>query len=117
MPESIAPVVNTLNAPHWQAAARGEFVLPFCVASDRAFWPPSPLSPFVSQGKVEWRPVDPVGVIAALVVYRRPFQKAFEPMLPYSVALVTLDAGPRLLAHVPKAYASGAPCRGDRVVL
>lgn len=117
MPEFTAAIVNTLNAPHWQAAACGEFVLPFCVATARAFWPPSPLSPFVSQGKVEWRRLDPVGVITALSVYRRPFQKAFEPMLPYGIALVTLDAGPRLLAHVPKADEHDAPRRGDRVVL
>ena len=117
MVESIAPVVTTLNAPHWQAAARGEFVLPFCVSSNRAFWPPSPLSPFVSCGPVEWRAIDPVGIVDALVVYRRPFQKPFEPMLPYGIALVALDAGPRLLAHIPKADEAGAPGRGDRVRL
>ena len=31
--------------------------------------------------------------------------------------LVALDAGPRLLAHIPQADDAGAPARGDRVRL
>ena len=84
MHEQIAPTVNTLNAAFWNAAVRAELVLPHCVASGRAFWPPSPSSPFV----VDWRPAPPHGIVKSIATIHRGFQKAFEPCLPYAVALV-----------------------------
>lgn len=99
MAEAIAPVVNALNAPFWAAAARGRLDLPVCLDTGRAFWPPSPISPFTG-GPVAWRAAEPAGTLKGMVVYRRVFQKAFEPLSPYGAALVELDAGPRLMVHV-----------------
>ncbi len=115
MSEPVTPIVNALNAPFWAAAQRGELVLPHCVDTGRAFWPPSPISPFAG-GDVDWRAADPRGVVRALAVYRRPFQKAFEPLMPYGVALVELRGGPRLMAHVSDPDGD-APRVGDAVVI
>jgi uncharacterized OB-fold protein len=111
------PIVNSLNRPYWDAAARGELVLPFCVATGRAFWPPSPISPFATGGAVEWRKAAPLGQVITRVVYRRGFLKQFEPLMPYAIGLVELDAGPRLLAHIARADAADAPLAGARVRL
>ena len=115
--DGLVPIVNALNRPFWEAAARGELVLPYCTASGRPFWPPSPLSPFKDGGGVDWRPCEATGVVAALAVYRRPFHPLLAPLIPYGVALVTLDAGPRLQAHVPAADSPDAPRAGQRVRL
>ena len=117
MTEPVTPPINTLNAPFWSAANQGRLSLPFCVTSGRAFWPPSSFSPFVTGGGVEWRDADPVGVVVARVAWRRVFQKAFETRLPYGVALIELDAGPRLQAHLTHADAPASPAPGDRVTL
>lgn len=116
MDETADPIVNALNRPYWEAAARGELVLPCCAATGVAFWPPGPISPFVDAG-VEWRAVDPHGTVRALAVYRRGFQQAFAARLPYGIALVTLACGVRLLAHVPSADDPAAPRPGDAVRL
>lgn len=113
---SIAPPVNDLNAPFWEAAARGELLLPHCVASGRAFWPPSPCSPFCG-GAVAWRPAAPAGIVESVVVYRRSFHPAFASLMPYGIAQLALDAGPRLQVHVPGPDAPDAPCAGDRATL
>jgi hypothetical protein len=113
MTEPVSPIVNSLNAPFWQGASEGRLVMPICVASERAFWPPSSLSPFVSGGKVTWREVAPLGTLRAMAIYRRGFQKAFSAQLPYAVGLVELDAGPRL--HVHLFGAASAPAAGARV--
>lgn len=116
MVEQVTPLINELNAPFWAAAEEGRLLLPVCVASDRCFWPPSPVSPFVTSGAVGWRDSAGEGVLLGAVVYRRVFQKAFEAVVPYGVGLVELDEGPRLQAYVgdPDSLA----CRpGERVVI
>ena len=115
MVETVLPVINNLSAPFWRGAAENRLVLPFCSATDRFFWPPSPYSPFATGGAVEWRETSPSGVLRALVVYRRGFQKAFQPALPYGIGLVALDCGVRLQAHLPNV--DRAPAKGARVQL
>ena len=117
MGEPIAPVVTSLSAPFWSAAAEGRLVLPHCATTDRAFWPPSPSSPFVTGGAVEWRPAGPDGVLRSRVVYRRLFQKNLEAKLPYGVGLVELESGVRLLAHLPDPDDEDAARPNDAVTL
>ena len=117
MVEPIAPIINELNAPFWTAAEEGRLVLPLCLTTGRAFWPPSPISPFVSSGATGWSPARGEGVLRALAIYRRVFQKAFEPLTPYGVGLVELDEGPRLHAFVPTQGGADEPKPGDRVRL
>jgi uncharacterized OB-fold protein len=117
MSEPIAPVMTELNAPFWAAAAEGRLLLPQCVTTGRAFWPPSPISPFVSGGAMAWSPARGEGVLRAMVIYRRVFQKAFEPLLPYGVGLLELDEGPRLSAFIRSPDGEDAPKPGDRVRL
>ncbi len=117
MAETLEPILNSLNAPFWTAGEQGRLVLPTCVATGRAFWPPSPVSPFVSGGAVDWRVAEAVGALVSVVVYRRIFQKAFEPLTPYGVGLIELDAGPRLMGHVPHPDDPAAARAGERAVL
>ncbi len=113
----VLPLINRLNAPFWDGARQGRLVLPHCVATGRAFWPPSPISPFADGGAVDWRAVEPVGEVKALAAYRRVFHQAFAPLMPFAIALVEPDAGPRLQVHVPRADDPEAPRTGSRVVL
>ena len=117
MSEPIAPIINELNAPFWTAAEQGRLVLPHCLTTGRAFWPPSPISPFVSGGATGWSPAGDEGVLRALAIYRRVFQKAFEPLAPYGVGLVELDEGPRFQAFVGAPDSADTPRPGDRVRL
>jgi len=109
--------VNTLNKPWHDAAARGELLLPFCAATGRAFWPPSPVSPFATGGAVEWRAVKPEGILRARVTYRRGFLKDFDPLMPYGIGLVELTDSLRLQAHVTAPDSDSAPRAGDAVRL
>ena len=117
MAEILDPIHNQLNAPFWAAAEAGRLTLPTCTATGRAFWPPSPVSPFVTSGAVEWRAFKAVGRLLSVVVYRRVFQRTFEPLTPYGVGLVELDCGPRLMAHVPNPDDPDAPRAGQRARL
>lgn len=108
MAETIDPVVNDLNRPFWEGAARNELRLPHCAGTGRPFWPPSPTSPF-DGGAVSWRGVPAEGLLTTTVTYARVFQQALAANMPYAVAQVELDGGVRLLAHVrdPQAVRPG----------
>jgi uncharacterized OB-fold protein len=117
MSESAQPIVNDLNRPFWDGAEAGRLMLPHCVATGQAFWPPSPISPYPAGRAVEWREVAGQGTVLASVVCRRGFQKAFADLLPYGIAMIALDCGPRLQAHVEAPDAPDAPKAGSRVML
>lgn len=111
------PVINTLNAPYWEAAAQGVLMLPRCLRTGRMFWPPAPVSPLPGGGPVAWEPAVQAGRLEALAVYHRPFQKAFARLVPYGIGMVRLDDGPCLHALLARPEEAGAPRCGDRVTL
>jgi len=117
MAESHAPPRNSLSDPYWAGAEAGRLVIPHCLATGRPFWPPSPSSPFVTAGAVEWRAVAPEGEAITIVTYRRIFQQTLAHHSPYAIALVELAGQVRLQAHVSAPDAEGAPRAGDRVRL
>lgn len=115
MSERLAPIVNDLSRPFWNAAGGGLLQVPHCVETGRAFWPPAPTSPFRTAGAVEWRSIEAAGTVLSVVVYRRAFQAALAAALPYGIALIEVLPGVRLLAHVEDPDV--APQPGTRVDL
>jgi uncharacterized OB-fold protein len=115
--EKLRPIINDLNRPFWTAAEAGQLQLPYCALTGRFFWPPGPFSPFAFPGEMSWRGAERTGVLNAIVIYRRSFQKAFEAVMPYGVGLVSLTAGPRMQVHIPNPDGPEAPRAGDGVEL
>ena len=117
MDEPLDPVVNNLSRPFWDAAGQARLVLPFCASTGRPFWPPSPTSPFVTGGKVEWRDASATGRLCSRVVYRRVFQKALAERVPYGIGLVELEKGVRLQVHIADPEGADAPRVDDDVTI
>jgi hypothetical protein len=86
------PRVGREATQHWQAARRGELLLPFDPAG-RPVWPPG-------AGKLEWRTCEGDGTIASFSVVRRPVQPEWSDRAPYVVAMIDLPSGHRLLSNV-----------------
>lgn len=113
--ESIEPIINNLNAPFWDAATRGDLLLPWCAATQRFFWPPASVSPFSLDTPIAWRPAETGGTLQAAVTYRRGYLKVLDPIMPYSVGIVELDAGPRLQVHLRDSSLALPARHGQRV--
>jgi uncharacterized OB-fold protein len=94
------PRVTGDNRPFWEACRRGRMVMPHCVETGRAFWPPSPISPYRFGGLVEWRPVSGRGEVSAFVVVHQKWFPSFAGDIPYNAAQVELEEGPRLTASI-----------------
>ncbi len=99
-PES-EPIASTLRFQH-------------CLHCSYIRYPESPLCPECLSPESEWREDSGAGTIWSWCIYHHAYNDAFTVALPYNVALVELDSGPRVISNVLNA---GSPIRiGDRVI-
>lgn len=99
-PKSL-PHRTPLTAPFWDAGLRGELVLQYDPEAKRYQFYPRPVSLF-SKASVEWRRASGLGRVTAV---SRHFAHGpgFEHDVPYTMVLVELDEGPRVLAPLKDA--------------
>lgn len=100
MAERPLPETDDDSREWWAAMARHEFVLPWCTHCERYFYYPRVLCPHCHGEGVELRPASGGGVIHSYTIARRPAVPALEHRVPYVVALIDLDEGPRMLSGI-----------------
>jgi len=91
---------DPLLARFWEEAARNRLSFQRCRDCGYLRWPPAALCPRCWSRRAEWTEVDHGGAVWSFGVYERAFDPTFEAAVPYVVALVELDAGPRMIANV-----------------
>lgn len=94
------PLVDVWNRPFWEAAHRDELVMQQCSDCEHMFFPPGPVCPGCQSKALKWVPVSGRGTVESWVVFHQLYFKAFEPELPYNVAMVRLEEGPLLMSNV-----------------
>ena len=94
------PRLTPDNRPFWEGCRQHRLVLPFCRACGRAHLPPGPVCPFCFADAIEWRPVSGRGTLAAFTIVHKAWFPAFAAEIPYNVAQVELEEGPRLTANL-----------------
>ena len=101
---------NPDAAPYFDGLRRGVLVVQSCSECSSAQFPPRAHCAACGGRSLTWEVVDGAGLVYAKTVNRRAPEKGFEPLLPYVVALVDLDAGVRVLARAscpPEEVATG----------
>ena len=89
------------SAGFWAGLNHGKLLIPHCKHCDRFFFPPSPGCP--SCGSPEFladRAVSGRGDIYSWTVVYYPFEKEFVSEVPFVVAEVRLEEGPRLYTRL-----------------
>ena len=94
------PRIGPDSAPFWDGCRRHELLLPFCQDCDKPHLPPGPVCPHCFSGRLEWREASGRGHISTWVVVHQPWFPSFAAEIPYNVAQVELEEGPRLTANV-----------------
>ena len=74
--------------------------LPFCADCGKPHLPPGPVCPFCLSERLDWRKASGNGRISTFVVVHKAWFAAFAAEIPYNVAQVELEEGPRLTANV-----------------
>jgi uncharacterized protein len=107
-------VTDPVAGPYWAAASAGRLTAQRCPACRQLRWPPAPICPECLLPGGEWVQLSGLGTVWSLAVYHRAFHPGFAAELPYTVALVELDEGPRMISNLvgdPGAFAVGRRVR------
>ena len=94
------PVPSDESRPYWEALRDRRLMMPRCDDCGHYWFPPSFLCPKCNSSKSTWTQVSGKGRIFSYVVYHRVYHPAFAGEVPYAVAVVELDEGPRMYSNV-----------------
>lgn len=92
------PPVTEMNAPFWHGLAQGELRLQRCGGCSAHQYPPESFCYECGSREMSWVSVRGEGTVYSFIVVHQLYNKAFKPFLPYTVAIVQMDEGPRVLA-------------------
>ena len=88
------------SVPFWQAAHQHRLEIQRCKACGQYWFPPALSCPHCQATDFVWQPVSGRGKVFSFVTYHRVYHPGFAKDVPYVVALVELDEGPRLLTNI-----------------
>jgi len=94
------PAIDVWNRPFWDACAEGRLTFQRCKATGKAWYPPSPVSPYDLRAEWEWEDSAGQGTIVSWVVFHQKYFAGFADRLPYNVAIVRLDEGFSILSNI-----------------
>ena len=98
------PAITTEAKPFWDAAAEQKLMIQRCQECNAWVWTPRPACNECGSEKIEWTQMSGKGEVYSFTVIRqvvgRAASKAFEPDIPYVIAWVDLDEGPRLITNI-----------------
>lgn len=88
---------DPLTGPFWAATKEGRLVVQRCDDCGYHRWPPTRICPECQSWCSQWADTPPAGEIWSHATYHRALDRAFADDVPYTVGLIQLDAGPRML--------------------
>ena len=94
------PIIYAEELPFWEAAKQRVLKLQKCNACNRPWYPIGPTCPHCFSEDFRWEVMSGRGVVHGLVIYHKPWTKWFEDKVPYAVAQVQLEEGPRLTSNI-----------------
>lgn len=103
------PVNDPTHAAFWAAAARGSLTVQHCKACGHYQFYGRPFCLRCQSDDVVWSAVRGTGTVYSSTCVRRSWIAEFTP--PYTVAIVELDEGPRLITNI----VNGNAAIGERV--
>ena len=94
------PRITPDNRPFWDACRRHRLELPYCRDCGNPHLPPGPVCPFCFSSAIEWRAASGRGTISSWTIVHKEWFPAFRNEIPYNVAQVELEEGPRVTANI-----------------
>jgi len=98
------PAITTEAKRFWDAAAQNKLVMQRCQDCRAWVWTPRPSCFECGSERLDWTQMSGRGEIYSFTVIRqvvgRAASKAFEPDIPYVIAWIDLEEGPRMLSSL-----------------
>lgn len=86
--------------PFWQGAERGQLRFMTCSNCQHRFLPARTECPHCLAADLEWTNASGKAQLISWITYHRAFHPAFANHLPYTVAVVQLEEGPRMISNI-----------------
>ena len=109
------PVASVESKPYWEGVRRHRLLIPSCGDCGHRWFPPSLLCPNCNSAHTAWTEASGRGKVFSYVVFHRVYHRGFATEVPYVVALIELEEGPRMISNIvgtpPDAIACEMPVR------
>ena len=101
-PSSLRPVPypDDQSEEFWAACARHELVIQRCASCGRFRFPPRPMCPSCRSMESSWERAGGRGRVWSWVVAHKPVLPAFADRVPFSVVVVELEEGVRMIGNL-----------------
>jgi uncharacterized protein len=93
------PIPTPETQPYWDGAREGRLMLPWCEDCGKPHFHPRAICPHCGGATLAWREASGRGRLHTYVINHKP-GKGFEDRVPYVIAVVELEEGPRLLTNI-----------------
>lgn len=91
---------TVITRPFWEATKQRRLALQRCGGCQTYVFYPRPFCPACGSSDLAWTDVSGRGTVYSYTVARRPTARAFEADVPYVIAIIELDEGPRMISNV-----------------
>ena len=104
------PQPSIETEPFWAGVQERKLLMPKCTACGTISFPPTVACGTCEKTDFTWIEVSGNGKIYSFVVYHRVYHPSFKDKVPYVVAVVQLDEGPRIISNVVGVPAADVVC-------
>lgn len=95
----VVPQPTPTSKPFWDGCAEGELRLQHCEACAAPYFPPQSRCPRCLGRDVVWKPLSGLATLYGYMIQHRAMP-GFEDRVPYTVAVVELAEGPRMMTNI-----------------
>lgn len=88
------------SAPFWQGCRDHKLLLQYCTACGKHQFYPRVICANCMSEQLEWREASGRGTVETYTIVTRPVSDAYAADVPYVIALITLEEGPRMMSNV-----------------
>lgn len=94
------PIPSIESKPFWDAVQEHKLMMPKCDACGTVAFPPTVACAACEKADFTWTQMSGRGKVYSFVVYHRVYHPAFKDKVPYVVAVVELEEGPRIISNI-----------------
>jgi len=98
--EKPLPVTNEDNAPYWEYCHKHELRMQKCTPCGHIRFPVSVICPKCHSMESEWTRLSGKGKVYSYVIYHLAYHPSYKNDIPYAVAIIQLDEGPRMESNI-----------------
>ena len=93
-------MIDEGNKAFWDACAASELRVQRCITCGHLRYPISTVCPECLSEDAAWELLSGRGTVVSFCIFRHAYNEAWRDRLPYNVALIQLEEGPRMLSNV-----------------